>query len=395
MFDRGYLPVEDELEAVGSFYNANSFNITPRALLHFKHDGEEVSIERDIATIEPGQMSYINLSNMFSDVSLEGVAAAYLLEKCDYPMHRPNHYIQVKGTRQFIDTFHQTRGKPKYWAKQPTSHQEEHLKCLSQNGVAPWKIVIPILDSRFEMDSYLGIIPSLLSQPNTLVYQILDENGRQVMTDNFVIDEETPQFTNLNECIYMIGSSIKKGSFCILPKKGSQDVGVVSSCFWGIRHRNFPYPTTSFISGSKEAGLPFYIAAGFPKIREYTHSYLQHSELFSPGIVSKKYDSLLVVNHMSLLEGYSKDVEYRLEICDKKGRLYVVNRSIKPNSHDAFWLSELLVQNNLPLTVGSFTVWTCCDDRYLKTYHGLYNKSTHSLSFDDASEGTLQAEPQV
>ncbi len=68
---------------------------------------------------------------------------------------------------------------------------------------------------------------------------------------------------------------------------------------------------------------------------------------------------------------------------------------MEPNFHDAFWLSEVLEEAGVKTNSQFFTIWQRSYDTILKSYHALYRRNDHALSFDDSSEGTLQVDPQI
>ena len=88
--------MEPDLDLTLCFWNDNDVESHPRILLHFNQNGEEKAIERPAATVPARQMSYQNISELFRDVSLEGVNSAFYLITLDTPLHRPNYYIIPK-----------------------------------------------------------------------------------------------------------------------------------------------------------------------------------------------------------------------------------------------------------------------------------------------------------
>ncbi len=132
-----------------------------------------------------------------------------------------------------------------------------------------------------------------------------------------------------------------------------------------------------------------------PSVREYRYSPNQISDLFSPQMISNEYDSLNIIVNQSLDKNVTKDIEYKLEIIDEDGRSLVVYRKINPMSYDYFWISEIVNPDTNINIERYYTVWVTSGDAYLKSFHGLYRKSDHALSFDDGSEGTLMSEPQI
>ena len=395
VFNRGYLPLDPNLEAIACFYNANDFEIKPKAFLHFVQKGIEKKHLRDLASIPAGHMSYQNISQVFNDVDLNDVNAAYILLICDKPLHRPNYYITVKGTLKFVDTFHQTGGKACYCALPSYKLTKNDLELLDKYNIEPWAYQLPILDKRFQIDTYLGLLSMTICDVSEFSFIIRDENWNKISSEDFRIDGTTPIFININEYIKNRGLDIQAGTFQMIPLKNSNELAFDGGIFFGLKHKLFPYFSTSFVGGSKDANFPFYLNAKHPFSREYDYSALQTTDKFSPGIISDEYDSLFIVTNRSLLKNYSKKVEYRLDIYDINGNQYSIFRNINPGFHDAFWLSEVLTQAGISSKGIYFTLWVKCYDAKLLPYHLLYRKKDHSLSFDDASDGTLQTDPQI
>lgn len=396
VFNRGILPVEPDLEALGSFYNANNEAARITALLHFNQDGEEKSVERDLQPVAPGHMRYENFSKLFEDVNLDGVKAAYVLVSCDKPLHRPNHYTVVAGTGKVIDTYHQTKGKARYWAE-PTQHYgKEELDLFNQYGISPWVVCVPILEKRFKMESYLGLLPEVICDLPGATFEVVNSRAEIVGSEEMEIKSTDPVFLSIDEYLKERDIDIDKGFLCIKPpREHGNTVNLGPVFFWGIRHHDAAHIATTFCGGNKEAQLPFYVGSRFPFSREYEYSPLQISDLFAPAVVSEEYDSLLVVRHQSLLRDYRDTVEYRLDIVDARGRQYSLHKSIPPMTFHAFWASELLDEAGVEEKEGYYTLWVKSCDAYLNSFHGLYRKKDHAMSFDDASEGTLQVDPQI
>jgi hypothetical protein len=395
VFNRGYLPIDPNYEALGCFYNDNDTEINMKALLHFNQDGNEKSVERKLDPVPAKQMSYQNYSKIFSDVSLEGVHSAFILVSGNKEIHRPNHYIAKKDSMQFVDTYHQTGGMACYWSSPSYNLNAQALKLFSDYGFEPWLLQLPILAPRFNIETFLGLHSMTICAMNDFTALVRNEQGEVLHSEELSIDGTFPQFLNLNHWIRERNLNISEGTFCLKPSQKLDQLTHNNGCFFGLKHVDFPTISTSFINGTLEANLPFYVTAGFPRSREYTYSPHQTTDLFSPGIFNDEYDSIFIVKNYSLLKEYNKKVSYQIEIFDSQGNLYVAHRTVDPKMHDAFWLSELLTQANATLPDPYCTVWIKSKNTMLKSYHGLYRKQDHALSFDDASEGTLQKDPQI
>lgn len=397
VFNRGYLPLDPNLEAIGSFYNANDCEIIVKTLLHYNQGGIEKKVERTLDPIPARHMSYQNLSKIFQDVSLEGVNAAYILLTCDRPLHRPNHYIAVKGGKKFVETFHQTGGKACHWSIPSYEYQKRDLEKFERFGIAsPWSVRLPILEKRFDIETFLGLLSLALCDLSECTFGILNEKGEEVFTEDVCIDGTSPLFVNVNEYASAHGVDIQAGgTFCMSPKQGSSKTPRSSALFFGLKHIGFPYIATSFRGSPGEVNLSFYIEAEFPHSREYLFSPLTISDHFMPGILSDEYDSLFIVEHQSLMKEYEKEAHYRLDIIDLQGRQYSLHRSVGPKSYDTFWLSEVLAEAGIVSHRPYYTLWVKSYDTKLKPFHLLYRKSDNALSFDDGSEGTLQHDPQI
>ncbi|KPA10236.1 hypothetical protein MHK_009550 [Candidatus Magnetomorum sp. HK-1] len=396
IFNRGYIPVDPNLEAIASFYNDNDIEINIKALLHFCHNDQEEIVTRDIATVPAGHMVYQNISKAFADIPIETVNAAYVLFVCDKPLHRPNHYIALKGTYKFVETFHQTGGKACHCAIPSYSHNEQQIKKFELWGMSPWQLQLPILNDKFKIDTFFGLLSLTLCDISDFLISYRNNKGQYIFSEKVHIDGRTPQFFNINEFARQKNIDIRNGgTFCMEPIKGLKNIPFSSNVFFGLKHISFPYISTSFIGGDKDSNLPFYINARFPFSREYFFSPLQTTDKFSPGIVSDEYDSLIIVKHHSLLKNYSRVGQYRLDIYDINGNCCSLNRSIPPNFHDAFWLSDILSEANIPFDSIYYTIWIKSHNAKLLPNHLLYRKKDHALSFDDASDGTLQTDPQI
>jgi len=397
VFNRGYLPLNPNLEAIGSFYNANDSEIIVKALLHYNQGGIEKKEERTLDPIPAGHMSYQNLSKIFQDVSLEGVNAAYILLTCDRPLHRPNHYIAVKGGKKFVETFHQTGGKACHWAIPSYEYQKRDLEKFERFGItSPWSVRLPILEKRFKIETFLGLLSLTLCDLSECTFSILNEKGEEVFTEDVHLDGTNPLFMNVSEYARAHDVNIQAGgTFCMSPQKGISKAPRGSTLFFGLKHIDYPFISTSFIGSPAEVNLPFYIEAQFPHSREYYFSPLTISDHFMPGIFSDEYDSLFIVEHQSLMKEYEKEAHYRLDIIDIQGRQYTLHRSVGPKSYDTFWLSEVLAEAEIASNSLYYTLWVKSYETKLKPFHLLYRKSDHALSLDDGSEGTLQRDPQI
>ena len=392
VFNRGVFTLDDDLESIGSFYNENDTAAQATVLLHYNQNGVEEKYEKTLTPIPPRSMRYYNFSDLFSDVAPTKANSAYLLIKCDTPLHRPNHYIAKKNKEQFVDTYHQTRGAALYWEKLFT-HDNDKIKRMKQFGVYAWIATFPILEQRFGIDTCLGLLSETVAGNGSFIFKFLDGGGEEIYCESEILNSQSKQFINLNEYADRKGIKINQGTFCLIPNEDELPIHVSPPLFFGLKHKQFKYISTSFREGEKEAKLPFYVDEGRPVIREYSYSPLQISDLFSPGFVSDEYDSIVIIEHKSLLKSYRDSIKYELEIVDSTGRRNVSHRKIAAFSHDAFWLSDILKEMRLPW--GYYTVWIKSNEAYLKSFHGLYRKKDHALSFDDGSEGTLQKEPQI
>ena len=397
VFNRGYLPLDPNFEAIGSFYNANDGEITVKALLHYNQDDIEKTVERTLKPIPAWHMSYQNLSKIFQDISLEGVNAAYILFTGDKPLHRPNHYITVKGSKKFVDTFHQTGGKACHWARPSDEYQKKDLEKLERFGLeSPWSVRLPILEERFNIETYLGLLSLTLCNLSECTFIILNEKGAEVFAEDSRIDGLSPHFMNVSEYARAHGVNIHAGgTFCMNPKKGALKTPKGSAVLFGLKHIDYSFISTSFRGSPAEVNLPFYIAAQVPHSREYHFSPMTNSDHFMPGVSSDAYDSLFIVEHQSLMKEYEKKADYRLDIFDFHGKQYTFQRTVGPKSYDTFWLSEVLAEAGIASDSHYYTLWVKSYGTKLKPFHLLYRKSDHALSFDDGSEGTLQTEPQI
>ena len=395
VFNRGYLPLNPDYEAIACFYNENETSVSPKILMHYNQNGEEKSVKRNADPIKSGHMSYQNISEIFADVELEGTNAAYVLISCDQPLHRPNYYIAKKGSRQFIDTFHQTGGKACHWAIPSYNHDKGSLAILKKHNLLPWNIRIPILEKRFNLDAYMGLLSLTLSDTINVRFSVLDETGKEVHNAPARLDGTRRRVLDIAEYMRTCNIDIKKGFFCLTPEWDDDCIAKNTCITFGYKHPSRYGGATSFKGSPAEINLPFYFSSNLPNSREYFHSPLQHSDHFAPGIVSDEYDSLLIVLHDTLSPERQIRARYAIEIIDASGQKFIINKQINPLTHDAFWLSELLENISIRPKEGYYTIWIKCSDTKLKPYHGLYRKKDHALSLDDGSEGTLQREPMI
>lgn len=264
------------------------------------------------------------------------------------------------------------------------------------NIASPWSVRLPILEKRFNIETYLGLLSLTICDLSECTFGILNEKGEEVFTEDVRIDGTNPLFMNVSEYARAHGVDIQAGgTFCMGPKQGSSKSPRGSALFFGLKHIDFPYIATSFRGSPAEANLPFYIEAQFPHSREYSFSPLTISDHFMPGIFSDEYDSLFIVEHQSLMKEYEKEAHYRLDIIDVQGRQYSLHRTVGPKSYDTFRLSEVLLEAKIVSNSPYYTLWVKSYDTKLKPFHLLYRKSDNALSFDDGSEGTLQRDPQI
>jgi len=396
VFNRGILPVSGDIEAVGSFYNENSYPITPDVLLHYNKNGYELKVEKQIKEVSPGCISYINYNELFNDVDLTDVNAAYILTRCDNPMHRPNHYIKNKGREEFVDTYHQTRGGAMHWAPPSMKYLKKEIELFDKYNIYPWLISIPVLASSSLIESYIGLLSEVVARSDVYSIGFFNHESKLVFTGTKEFLSSDQHFFNINEYLSSVGVDCAEGGLFIVTAKNNKDsYRGGPPLFFGLKHKKFNYISTSFREGQKEAQLPFYMGASMPKVREYRYSFSQISDLFSPQVISNKFDSLNIIVNQSLDKSVTKEIEYKLEIIDEVGHSLVVYRKIKPMSYDFFWLHELVDAKEDTDREKYYTVWVTTGDAYLKSFHGLYRKSDHALSFDDGSEGTLQVDPQI
>jgi hypothetical protein len=395
VFARGYYPVESDLELTLAFYNENDCETHPVVLLHFTKDGKEMAVERPADPVPARQMSYQNISQLFADISLEGVASAFYLVKCDTPLHRPNYYIAPKGTRQYINTSHQTGSDARHWAVPTDLYPAHHLKKLNEFNVDPWVIAFPILEERFEIDTYLGLLSSTIAILRDFTVTIRDERGRVVLVRDERLDETSPEFLNLNEYVRRHGVKLDRGLLGLAPRKGSLEVPRRAISLLGFKHKEYRYLSTAPAAGFEDPNLPFYVDSPVPLQQQYEYSPVLVTDRFGPGMVSDEFDTLYIITNCSLDRHYARECTYRLEVYDSAGRMHCVYRTIPPQSHDTFWLSEILKDAKIGSGSPYFTVWQKCHDTLLISYHFLHRKRDHAMSCDDTFAGTLLLEPQV
>ncbi len=395
VFARGYYPLEPDLELTVSFYNESEVEAHPKILLHFNQNGEEKALEREGDPISARHMSFQNISRLFRDVSLEGVRSAFYLIRCDTPLHRPNYYIGRRGTRQYINTSHQTGSDACHWAVPTDSYQAEYLKRLDAAGADPWAIAFPLLEAKYRIDTYLGLLSSTIAGMRDFTFSFQDECGRIVHEKDETLDGSSPQFLNLNDYARRQGLDLKSGLFGLKPRKGLPEVPRRAISLLGFKHRDYRYICTAPASGFEDPNLPFYTDPPLPLQQQYEFCPVLATDRFGPGMVSEEYDTLYIVTNCSLHRAYARTCEYRLEVYDAEGRMHCVQRTIPPQRFDVFWLSEILAESSIRATGPYYTVWQKCYDTLLISYHFLYRKSDHAMSCDDTFAGTLLIEPQV
>lgn len=393
VFSRGYMPVEPDLDLTLCFWNDNDVESHPRVLLHFNQNGEEKAIERPAATVPARQMSYQNISGLFRDVSLEGANSAFYLITTDTPLHRPNYYVHPKGTKQYINTSHQTGSDACHWAVPTDCYQADYLQMLDRADTDPWVIQFPMLDKSFGIDTYLGLLSSTFAKINDFTFIFRNAKGEVVFSKDETIDGRSPQFLNLQDYARRHGVRIDSGLFGLAPAKGLKEVPRRAISIVGFKHKDHPYICTAPASGFEDPNLPFYIDKLNPMCHMYDYSPVQVTDRFGPCIVSEEYDTLYIVTNCSLWKHYDRECEYKIELVDPKGKMYCAYRRIPPQSFDAFWLSELLSAERIPSDSTYFTMWERSNDTLLISYHFLYRKRDHAMSADDTFGGVLMMEP--
>ena len=395
VFARGYYPVDPGLEVTLSFYNANDCATHPRILLHYHQDGEEKTVEREADPVPAQQMSYQNISRLFRDVSLEGVGSAFYLITCDTPLHRPNYYIAPRGTKQYINSSHQTGSDACHWAVPKDVYPAAYLKKLDDFDVEPWVIAFPLLEEHYGIDTYLGLLSSTIAGINDFTFIFRNALGEVVFRKDEVLDGSTPAFQNLNEYARRQGLKLPSGMFGLAPRRGLPSVPRRAITLLGFKHRGYDYICTAPASGFEDPNLPIYIDSPVPLQQQYEYSPVLNTDRFGPAMVSDEFDTLYIVTNCSQSRRYARPCTYRLEVYDAAGRMHCVNRTIQPQSHDAFWLSEILAGAGIGSDSPYYTVWQRSYDTLLISYHFLYRKSDHAMSCDDTFAGTLLIEPQV
>ena len=396
LFNRGIMPVSTNLQAIGSFYNQNSYPITPDVLLHYNKNGDELKVERKIKEVLPGCINYVNYNELFDDIDLTSVSAAYILTRCDHQMHRPNHYIKIKGSEEFIDTYHQSNGAAMHWAPPSMQYTKKQIELFTTYHIYPWLISIPILPAQSSILSYIGLLSEVITRANKYRIGFYNHESKLVFSNVMEFKSTDKHFFCINEFLSSVEVDYFDGGlFIITAENIQQSYRDSPTFFFGLKHKAFDYISTSFREGKREAQIPFYMEPTMPSVREYRYSPNQISDLFSPQMISNEYDSLNIIVNQSLDKNVTKDIEYKLEIIDEDGRSLVVYRKINPMSYDYFWISEIVNHDTNINIERYYTVWVTSGDAYLKSFHGLYRKSDHALSFDDGSEGTLMSEPQI
>lgn len=393
VFSRAYMPVEPDLDLTLCFWNENDVESHPRVLLHFNQNGEEKAIERSAATVPGRHMSYQNISELFRDVSLEGANSAFCLITTDTPIHRPNYYIHPKGTRQYINTSHETGSDAAHWAVPTDCYQADYLQMLHKVDTDPWVIQFPMLDKSFGIDTYLGLLSSTFCKINDFTFIFRNAKGEVVFSKDETIDGRSPQFLNLQDYARRHGVRIESGLFGLAPAKELKEVPRRAISIVGFKHKDHPYICTAPASGYEDPNLPFYIDKLNPMCHMYDYSPVQVTDRFGPCIVSEEYDTLYIVTNCSLWKHYDRECEYKIEIVDPKGKMYCVYRKIPPQSFDAFWLSEVFSAEGIPSGSTYFTLWERSNDTLLISYHFLYRKRDHAMSADDTFGGVLMMEP--
>lgn len=407
VFARGYMPVDPlpgrprngkgDLDVTLSFWNESGSESHPRILLHFNRAGEEVAVERAAAPVPPRQMSYQNISELFRDVSLEGARSAFYLIKTDTPLHRPNYYIHPRGTRQYINTSHQTGSDACHWAVPTDCYQRDYLDILEANDTDPWVIQFPLLPASYRIDTYLGLLSSTIAGINDFTIIVRDRAGRVVFTRDEKIDGASPGFMSLRDYAREHGIAVIDGGglFGLAPRKGLPEVPRRAISIIGFKHDGHPNLCTAPASGYEDPNLPFYIDRLNPMCHQYEYSPVQVTDRFGPGQVDGEYDTLYIVTNCSLWRKYERTCEYRLEVVDDAGRMRCMSRSIAPQSYDVFRLSEILAEMGAPDARGYFTVWQKSVDTLLIGYHFLYRKRDHAIGVDDTFGGVLMTEPVI
>jgi len=388
VFNRAFMPTDSNQELTSSFYNANNIAVQPQAMLHFNMNGQEKTVKRLVEPIKPKHMSYQNISKIFEDVSFDDVNSAFVLFSCDQPIHRPNLYVHPKGTMQYFNLNHQTVGRACYLTEPVKTFGGNALKKLKQFNAYPCMLSIPILDERFKIDTYFGLLSSTICSISDFTFIIRNDKGDTLFSRDEKVDGRSPEFLNLNEYVRQHGVSIHSGTFSIVPQEGLDIVPYEFTSLLGFKHRDFDHICFHPDDTHCHTNLPFYIGADRPHpppIR-YKYSPLQTTDKLGRGVISDELDTLCVVGNWSLQKDYSKTCEYELEIIDASGKAYSFLRTIPPQSYDACWLSELLSEANIVFESPYCSLWTKSVDTFLVSYHLLYRKKDHALTVVDTFE---------
>ena len=395
IFNRGIIPTSLDFEAFTCIYNANDTDVSVNAILHFCSKGLDQVVERKLLPISAGHMSYQNLTELFDDVPFREAKAAYVLLTCDHPLHRPNHYIVKKGTFQTVDTYHQTGGNALHCSHVPTFLNQKQCEKREEFSLKSFEIIYPLIDKRYGIETILGLLSLSLCHLSKVVFYYYNVDGVKIFSKKEKLSVESEPFININHYLMDHGIEVDRGTFGVSIQK-KERVPSLTGLLMAFKHKECPhYHSTSFVAGHPDINIPFYAGAKYPKSREYQYSPLQISDHFGPGTINAMYDSFYVVRHRSLYEKYSKKAEYRLEIFEQNGRMHTLYRTIPPNSHDVFFLSEVLKDVGLCGHEGHYTLWFKSYNQLLKPYIALFRKSDKAIALDDASEGTLQNEPQI
>ncbi len=395
VFARGYYPVEPDLELTLSFYNENEVATHPTLLLHYQRDGKEFAVERAADPVPARHMAYQNISGLFRDVSLDGVQSAFYLIKCDTPLHRPNYYVAPRGTRQYVNTSHQTGSDACHWAVPTDSYNADYLQKIDGLDVDPWVIAFPILDEKYRIDTYLGLLSSTIAGIRDFTFRFRNQRGEVVFARDETLDGSSPAFLNLNEYARRHGVAPAPGLFGLAPRRGLPEVPRRAISLLGFKHRDYRYICTAPASGFEDPNLPFSLESPVPLQQQFDSCPVLVTDRFAPGMVSEEYDTLYIVTNCSLYRKYARPCTYRLEVFDAEGRMHAMSRTIQPQSYDAFWLSEILADAGICAASPYYTIWQKSYDTLLIGYHFLYRKRDHALSCDDTFAGTLLLEPQV
>jgi hypothetical protein len=199
----------------------------------------------------------------------------------------------------------------------------------------------------------------------------------------------------MNDYARQHGVVLRSGIFGLAPGKGLASVPRRAISLLGFRHRDYRYVCTAPAAGFEDPNLPFYVEPTVPLQQQYERCPVLTTDRFGPGMVSDEFDTLYIVTNCSLYRNYARACTYRLEVLDAEGKVHCVYRTIPPQGHDAFWLSEILADARIGTGSPYYTVWQRSYDTLLISYHFLYRKRDHALSCDDTFAGTLLVEPQL